>query len=197
MTTPEAQNRTDLEVVRSEEQLQVGTKLTDAGRVLVRKLVGGRHETHDVERHVEQAEVETVPAAEGDTGEVLTLPDGSLSIPVFEEKVVLVKQLVVRERIVVRKHSVAHREQVDADVLVEHVELVADASVSDRIDAEPDAESLVRRAPQPAAPLAGAPAPGRAAGRAADGPRVTTAATDTSTPAVPGTAPGKATSHEH
>lgn len=153
MTVPEAQDHADLEVVRSEEQLQVGTRLSDAGRVLVRKLVGGRHETHDVERHEEQAEVDRVPADAGDTGEVLTLPDGSLSIPVFEEKVVVVKQLVVRERIIVRKHSVAHRERVEADVLVEHVELVADAAVSDRIDAEPDALDLVRHAPRPAGPL--------------------------------------------
>ena len=88
--------------------------------------------------------METTPATEGDTGEVLTLPDGSLSIPLFEERIVVEKRLVVRERIVVRKYDVAHAEQVGADVRVEHVEIVPDAGIRDRVEVAPDAADLVR-----------------------------------------------------
>ena len=133
-------------VVRSEEQLHVGTRLQDAGRLLVRKLVGERNDTQDVERTSEQMEVESTPAEDGDTGEVITLPDGSLSIPLFEERLVVEKRLFVRERMIVRKYSVAHQERVSADVRFEHVEVVPDAEVSDRVDAAPDAVDLVRQA---------------------------------------------------
>ena len=150
----------ELSVVRSEEQLHVGTRVQDAGRLLVRKLVGERRDTEDVERRAEQMNVETSPAEEGDTGEVITLPDGSLSIPLFEERIVVEKRLFVRERVIVRKYSVAHREQVEADVRVERVEIVADEQVSDRVDAADDALDLLR-APDTAPPAEAAPAPQR------------------------------------
>lgn len=133
-------------VVRSEEELHVGTKLTDVGRVLVRKLVGSRVDSQDVDLEVEQAEVETMPAEDGDTGEVLTLADGSLSVPVFEERVFVEKRIVVRERIVIRKQKVSQRQRVEADVRVERVEVTADEQVSDRLDAAPDARDLIREA---------------------------------------------------
>ena len=70
----------------------------------------------DVEVGVEQADTERIPAEEGDTGEVLTLPDGSVSVPVFEEELVITKRLVVRERIIVRKHTVSTTQRVQADL---------------------------------------------------------------------------------
>lgn len=136
-------------VLRSEEELHLGTSLHEAGRILVRKLVGERHDTEQVERNVEQMEIETTPAAEGDTGEVITLPDGSLSIPLFEERIVVEKRLVVRERIVLRKYNVAHTEHVSADVRVEHVEIVPDAEIRDRVEAAPDDAHLVRDGSDP------------------------------------------------
>ena len=131
-------------VVRSEEQLHVGSVLQDVGRVFARKLVRSRRDTQDVERSVEEVALDRAPAEEGDTGEVITLPDGSLSIPVFEEQIVVEKRLVVKERVVLRKYAVAHTEQVEADVRVEHVEVVAEPSVSDRVDAEGSASELLR-----------------------------------------------------
>jgi uncharacterized protein (TIGR02271 family) len=136
-------------ILRSEEELHVGTSLHEAGRVHVRKVVGERHDTEMVERNVEQMEMETTPPVDGDTGEVITLPDGSLSVPLFEEQIVVQKRLVVRERIVLRKYNVAHTEHVNADVRVEHVEIVPDAEVRDRVEAGPDAIGLVRDAAQP------------------------------------------------
>ena len=132
-------------VVRSEEQLHVGSVLQDVGRVIARKLVRSRRDTEEVERSVEEVELDRTPAEPGDTGEVITLPDGSLSIPLFEEQIVVEKRLVVRERVVLRKFAVAHTEQVEADVRVEHVEVFADEQVSDRLVADADAQDLLRR----------------------------------------------------
>jgi stress response protein YsnF len=51
-------------------------------------------------------DVEHTPPFEGDQGEVLSLPDGSLSVPVFEEQLVVPPTWVVRERVVLRKTTV-------------------------------------------------------------------------------------------
>ena len=167
-------------VVRSEEQLHVGSVLQDVGRVFARKLVRSRRDTQDVERSVEEVELDRSPAEPGDSGEVITLPDGSLSIPVFEEQIVVEKRLVVRERVVLRKYAVAHTEQVEADVRVEHAEVVAEPQVGDRVDAEGDAQELVRPSGSAAPPAAPVEEP-----RAAAAPRPSTS------PATPTPAPGK------
>jgi uncharacterized protein (TIGR02271 family) len=178
MTDERRDAESEPSVVRSEEQLHVGTMVQDAGRVMLRKLVGSRRDTEDVERHVEEVDMQTEPAEPGDTGEVITLPDGSLSVPVFEEQIVVEKRLVVRERVILRKYSVAHREKVEADVRVEHVEVVAEPSVADRVDAAPGAEELVQdragaRAPEPEAEAAKASDPPDGRARAASRKRRT------------------------
>ena len=138
-------------VVRSEEHLHLGTALQEAGRLIVRKLVGERHDTSDVEREVEHVDVEHADAEPEDSGEIITLPDGSLSIPVFEEEIVVRKRLVVRERIVLRKCTVTETQVVEGDVRVERVEIVPGSEVADRIDADGDAADLVVRVATPTA----------------------------------------------
>ena len=180
MNDPRTPDDDETSVVRSEEQLHVGTRLQDAGRLLVRKLVGERSDSQDVERSSEMLEVEPAPAQDDDTGEVITLPDGSLSIPLFEERLVVEKRMFVRERMIVRKFSVAHQEHVTADLRFERVEVVPDAEVSDRIDAAADAAELVRQPPPsavaapagdvPAAASDTAGAPAAAGGRPAARP---------------------------
>ncbi|MDN4173529.1 DUF2382 domain-containing protein [Nocardioides sp. SOB77] len=117
-------------VVRREERADVGTELHEAGRVRVRKHV----ETHVVEepvsRGVEHADTsERVPALEGDSGEVETLEDGSVSIPVFEEVLVVTKKLVVRERVIVRKHTVVDEHTLRTELRREHVTVEGDDDV--------------------------------------------------------------------
>ena len=133
----------DAAVVRSEEHLHLGTALQEAGRLIVRKLVGERHDTSEVDRDVEHVEVEHTDAEAEDSGEIITLPDGSLSIPVFEEEIVVRKRLVVRERIVLRKYTVTETQVVEGDVRVERIEIVPGDEVADRVDADGDAAELV------------------------------------------------------
>ena len=74
----------------------------------------------------EEAPVERVPAGEGDSGEIETLPDGSVSIPVLEEELVVSKRLVVRERIIVHKDVATRVERVETELRRERVELQED-----------------------------------------------------------------------
>ena len=126
--------RGEPEVVRSEEELRVGVAEREAGAVRARKRVETEHVEQLVERGIEHAEVERGRPAEGDSGEVETLPDGSISIPVFEEQLVVEKRLVVRERIIIRKHTVVEHEKVEADLQREHVDVEVDAAVRGRVD---------------------------------------------------------------
>jgi uncharacterized protein (TIGR02271 family) len=82
-----------------------------------------------VHRAVERAELVREPALDGDNGEVWTLPDGGLSIPVFEEQIVVTKRLVVRERVIVRKHTVHEEQLVTATLRRERVEIETSGEV--------------------------------------------------------------------
>ncbi|HET7489682.1 MAG TPA: DUF2382 domain-containing protein [Acidimicrobiales bacterium] len=89
-----------------------------------------------VGRAVEHASLEHVPAPHGDSGQVETLPDGSVSIPVFEEQLVVEKRLVVRERVVVSKRTVVEDAVVEAELQRECV----------AVDADPELVGLVEEA---------------------------------------------------
>ena len=121
--------------MRHEEELVTDTVVGEAGRVGIRKTV--EHERVDtvVPQAVEHAECERRAPAEGDSGEVEVLADGSVSIPVFEEELVIEKRLVVRERVIVRKHTVTEQRRVEADLRRERVEVEADPEVADRVQA--------------------------------------------------------------
>lgn len=117
-------------VIRHEEHAEVGTELRESGRVKVRKHV----ETYPVEevvpRSVEHADTsERLPAVEGDSGEVETLDDGSVSIPIFEEVLVVTKRLVVRERVIVRKRTVIDEHRLQTELRREHVTVETEGDV--------------------------------------------------------------------
>ena len=122
-------------LVRHEEELELGTRLSEAGLLRARKRV--EHERFDqgFEREIEQAdELERMGVAEGDSGEIETLPDGSVSIPVFEERLVVTKELVVRERVVLRKRTVTEEERVQAELRKERVEIETEGAVGEELE---------------------------------------------------------------
>ena len=130
---PVSSHGDDASVVRHEEELVTDTVVAEAGRVGLHKHVEQERVETVVPRNVEHAEFERQGPAEADSGEVEVLPDGSVSIPVFEEEVVIEKRLVVRERVIVRKHVVTEARRVEADLRRERVEVEADAAVTDRV----------------------------------------------------------------
>jgi uncharacterized protein (TIGR02271 family) len=117
-----------------EERMVAGTELHDAGSVHVRKHVSTYPVEEVVPRNVEHADTsERTAPTEDDDGEVWTLPDGSVSIPVFEEVLVVTKKLVVRERVVVRKTTVVDEHTLRTELRREHVSVDADDAVTDRV----------------------------------------------------------------
>jgi uncharacterized protein (TIGR02271 family) len=119
------------ELTRSQERLRVGTEREKVGAARAAKRVDTENVETRVQRGTEHAEtqVQSVPDATADSGQVETLPDGSLSIPVFEEQIVVTKRLVVRERVVVRKHTVYEDHVVTADLKRERLEVEGDQGV--------------------------------------------------------------------
>jgi uncharacterized protein (TIGR02271 family) len=113
----------DDHLVRSEEELTLDKRVVKSGGVLAHKRVETEHVERLVPRTFEEADVERAEAAEGDSGEVEVLPDGSVSIPVLEEELVVTKRLVVRERIVVRKVTATEDVRVETDLRRERVDV--------------------------------------------------------------------------
>lgn len=137
----------DPTVVLHEERAHVTTESTEAGRVRVAKHVETVPVEQTVSRDVEHADTtHHEPAVEGDTGEVITLPDGSVSIPVFEEVLVVTKKLVVRERVIVRKHTVVDEHVLRTELRREHVSVDSDGDieVEDRTATAPAGDSTDR-----------------------------------------------------
>ena len=126
------------EIVLSEERLQAATQREETGTARVRKAVDVETVTTRVERGSEHADLDRVDVldVDGDSGQVETLPDGSLSIPVFEEQIVITKRVVVRERVILRKHTVYEEQVVTADLRRERLEVqaIGDAVVDDPAD---------------------------------------------------------------
>jgi uncharacterized protein (TIGR02271 family) len=110
-------------VVRHEEELRVGVEPVVVGTVRARKVVEKEDAEEVFPRGVERADVERTGPLDEDSGQIETLPDGSVSIPVFEEELVVSKRLVVRERIVIRKETVTEHERVKAELRKERVEI--------------------------------------------------------------------------
>ena len=124
------------DVVRHEDELTVGIEVREAGRLGIHKVVDHERTETVVPVDTEHADLERHPVAEADSGEVEVLPDGSISIPVFQEELVIEKRLVVRERVIVRKHTVTEDRLVEADLRRERVEVEADAEIVDRVTHE-------------------------------------------------------------
>jgi len=70
-----------------------------------------------------------VPAEDGDADGIETLPDGSISIPVYEERLVVTKEIVLTERVVIRKNIETVNERVREELRKERVEIEMDGDV--------------------------------------------------------------------
>jgi uncharacterized protein (TIGR02271 family) len=123
-------------IVRSEEELRVGTERVEAGRVRARKVVDTEHVSQTVPRYVEHADVQRVAPDSVDSGRVETLPDGSISIPVFEERLVVEKRLVVTERVIIRKWREDEDQEVQAVLRRERIEIEVDPEIEDRVSGD-------------------------------------------------------------
>lgn len=116
-------------IVRHEEEASLEKGWRGIGFLRARKRMQTVKVREDLPIDFEQVVQERVPVAEDDSGEIETLPDGSLSIPLYEEELVVTKRTVLRERIIVRKEIAARRQRIEAELRREQVEIEADDEV--------------------------------------------------------------------
>ena len=121
-----ADARADATLDRREEELELRVRAEPAGAVKARKRVETERVEQVVPRQIEHADVERLAPDETDSGEVETHADGSVSIPIFAEELVVTKRLVVRERVLVRKRTVTEQHRIEAELRKERVELEGD-----------------------------------------------------------------------
>jgi uncharacterized protein (TIGR02271 family) len=125
--------RRPVELVRHEEEAAITTEPREAAQVTLRKRVDRVLAEADVAKRVEEADVERRPAEAGDSGEVETLPDGSISIPLFEEEIVVTKRMVVRERLIIRKATKTERVTVPLELKRERIGIKVDEGARGRV----------------------------------------------------------------
>jgi uncharacterized protein (TIGR02271 family) len=111
----------ELRVQRTEEELRVGTREREAGRMNVRKRVRTDREQVRVPTRREEVNVERVPMNEERTG--AEIGEDEVSMPVVEEEAVVGKQSMVKEEVRVRKDVVQDEEVVEEDVRKEEVDV--------------------------------------------------------------------------
>ena len=108
-------------VTRSEEELRVGTRAVEAGRVRLRKWVETEPVQTQVHTRRETARVEREPVNAPVVGAVMGEQD--IEIALHREEPVLEKHAVAKERIDLVKDVTTEHEQVTAEVRKEHVDV--------------------------------------------------------------------------
>ena len=128
--------RSAQDLVRHEEEIfKIDTAWPGAGYLKARKLIDKVKLEESVPRDVEQLEYETLPPGAEDSGKIETLPDGSISIPVFKEEVIVTKRIVLKERVIIRKRTITETERVRVDLRRERVSVDADPGIEVTTDA--------------------------------------------------------------
>jgi uncharacterized protein (TIGR02271 family) len=121
------------DVVRSEEELRARHEVIEAGRVRVRKRIESEPFVSKEQRGIEHAVIDRVAVDGDDDGEVITLEDGSVSIPVLEEEVIVTKRVVVRERLIIRKQTEYAPVELRGELRHEEVDVEVDESIAERV----------------------------------------------------------------
>ena len=116
-------------VVRHEEEATADKSWRGVGFLRARKQVQTSAVRELVPRNFEELDLERVAPGEHDSGQIETLPDGSISIPVFEEELVITRRTVLKERVIIRKQVVTDEQRVETELRREFVEIEADEGI--------------------------------------------------------------------
>jgi uncharacterized protein (TIGR02271 family) len=114
----------EAEVVRTEEELKVGKRETEAGRARLRKWVETEPVQEDVELRREQARVTREPVEKRVSG--AEIGEQEIDVPLRSEEPVVEKETVAKERIGLEKDVETERETVADDVRKERVDVEGD-----------------------------------------------------------------------
>lgn len=127
----------DGSVVRHEEELRVGTERVQTGRVRLRKHVVSETETVAVPVERQEVHVTREPVRDGEVGGRIG-EDQEVSVTLTEDRPVVEKETVAKERVGLEKETHRDTEQVSAEVRKEQVEVERDGDVRRDGDARRD-----------------------------------------------------------
>lgn len=116
---------TDDAMTRSEEEVSIGTRERESGRVRLRKYVVTEDVTKTVPVRKEKAVLEREPITEANVGDATSGPDISdeeHEVVLSEEEVVVGKQTVAKERVRLGKETETEERQVTEQVRKEQIE---------------------------------------------------------------------------
>jgi len=124
-------------MTRSEEELHVGTEGTDrkaTGRARLRKYVVTEQQQVTVPVTREEVRVEREPITDANVGDAMSGPEITESeheVVTHEERPVVTKEAVPKERVRLAKETVTDQETVSAEVRKEKVEVEGDRDVKE------------------------------------------------------------------
>lgn len=121
-------------VVRHEEQVNVGTERVQTGRARLRKRVVTEQETITVPVEREEVEIVREPIGEGQAHDGGSLGEEDVEVTLTEERPVVDKEVVAKERVGLDKNVVQDQERVQTEVAREEVEVVNDGDADGRND---------------------------------------------------------------
>ena len=117
---------TDEAMTRSEEELRVGTRSVETGRVRLRKYVVTEMVTKTVPVQHEEVRIEREPITDANRDAALNGPEISEAeheVVLHEDQVVVDKEVVAKERVKLGKETVSETETVGGEVRKEEIEL--------------------------------------------------------------------------
>ncbi len=120
-------------IQRSEEELRVGTRRSEAKAVKVRKRIVTERQRMEVPKMREEVTVERVPVEGRDAaGLGAEIGEDEIVVPVTEDEIVVEKRPVVKEEIRIRKDVVHEEEVIEADVRKEEIDIDDQTTARDR-----------------------------------------------------------------
>ncbi|MEJ7584442.1 MAG: PRC and DUF2382 domain-containing protein [Acidimicrobiales bacterium] len=126
---------TDSAMTRSEEELAVGTRSKETGRVRLRKYVVTENVTTTVPVSREEVRIEREPITDANRDAAVSGSDISEEeheMVLMEEEVVVDKRVVPKERVRLEKDVVTGEEQVSDEVRKERIEIEGDDEIVGR-----------------------------------------------------------------
>lgn len=115
--------RDEAHLTLAEEQVAVGKREVAAGEVQIGKRVETERVHEEVPVRREEVTIERRPAEPGMVAEGARIEEDEVRIPLKKEEVVVEKRVVPTEELVVKKHDVTEREEIDETVRRERAEI--------------------------------------------------------------------------
>lgn len=134
---------TDDAMTRSEEQLHVGTRQTEAGKARLRKYIVTEQETRTVPVSHDEVTITREPITEANRGDALSggdLTEEEHEVVLHEDKVVVDKEAVPVERIKLGTETVTEQQTVTEDVRKEQIELEDGTATTGRTTGDLDTD---------------------------------------------------------